>query len=145
MPATVRLQVLDKLLAALATIGPAGVVWRTTPLVAEGIPGDALPSPGQPGIYAHFVRTVPPDEAMGTSVHRWRTYYAIWMAAETMRGMVDVDEDVVLALGNSEGAVQQILGVQGWWYDDMSYEPELTKAGLFIGRRSIYVTHESTH
>jgi hypothetical protein len=144
MPAPPKLIVaLDALLAALNAIGPAGATWFTDPVVTEGIPGDALPAPSTPRLYAQFVRRAIAEGEAGTRSHHWRGTFVIWIVADTHRGLLEAEDDVARALYATEGTIRAAIG-QPWWYDEFEYDPELRTTGAFIGHRVLFVEYEES-
>jgi len=139
-----RISALDALLAALNAIGPIGATWRTDPEVVEGIPGDALPAPNKPRLYVQWLSTGFAEGEAGTRTHSFRSDFVIWITGVSQRDVLNADEDVLDALVASESTIASLVG-QPWWHERCAYEPELTKAGLFVAHRTLYIVHETSH
>lgn len=141
-------RIADALLAALQAIGVPALNWRTTvATLAEGYPGDAIAPPpsGKIAVWLQFISTVPTEQSpAGHTTHRWRTRWAIWIAAESQRTMLNGLEDVRNALRQNEAAMTALIQ-QPTWYEGFTHGIEMRPAGIYIGHQAVFNEYEVAH
>lgn len=121
----------------------AGATYLTSPVVAEGVPPDPIPTVDQvPRLYVSHVRTDPATPARSGPSHHWTARFAAWIAAKTSAETNRVRADVLRALYASEFAISPAY---------MSYPLEFTRiedaqrAGIHLAVQLIGSDYQTDH
>jgi hypothetical protein len=135
------------LLAVLAGIGTPSTDWLTAPVVAEGIPSDALPAVDEiPRIYLHHSRTGYPSEGPPGPKHRRRTHFDAYVCAKDARTANRVQSDILRAIRSAEGALTTAYGQPVYdGPEEFTRRDDLSRAGVHVAVQPLFIDHETDH
>lgn len=137
-------RVLDALSAALVGIGTPPASWLTQPVYTEGIPSDPVPAvANRPRLYLQHVRTEPAEDP-GTSRHRWRASFKVWLFGDSMRTVISLKADVLRAVFAIEASLTQTFG-QPAWVDSFTHRDDMCNAGSYAGELTLFLDFDTDH
>jgi hypothetical protein len=142
--APIEAQVLDAILAACSGIGTGGT-WRSTPYsMLDGVPNDDMGALDRQRTFLQHVRSEPSTDVGDLSRHGWMLTFNVWVAATSMRGVLDTRRDVLVAIYAAEGTFQnsfrQFLMPGGFAFHD-----DLMKSGVWLGTQTFTLNVETDH
>ena len=142
-------RLMDAVLGVLQGIGSPPSGWLTSnpaPVVAEGIPANALSVTAAPLLFVDCAGTLPQQPEAAVGGHWLRVSFSIYALARTTREACALKADVLRALFAAEQSFTQqfaalpVLGAFGWRTD-------YVKSGLACAQQDVsfdvYISHSA--